>query len=328
MSQLLLSSFIYNKNNNAKGFILFNLSCYKKEKLGYDHVLKEDCMRPEIVCDVRSKVGECPLWHPLENRLYWIDILEGIVYRYDPKTDVVEKAFQGGIIGGYTIQEDGSLLLFMERGAVKLWKNKKLITLIEEVSALKGTRFNDVIADPVGRVFCGTMPDKRGEAYLYRLDINGALTLILSNVGLSNGMGFTPDKKQMYFTDSKKGEIYIFNYNVEDGSLSNRRLFLKVEEEGIEPDGLTVDAEGYIWSARWNGSCVKRFTPDGKEDLEVFFPAKKITCITFAGVDYQDIYVTSAIEDKLQEGEKNVGALFRIKQEIQGLPEHLSRICL
>lgn len=284
-------------------------------------------MKPEIVLDVKSKVGECPLWHPLEKKLYWIDILKGIVYHYNPKTGVVGEAYRGDVIGGYTIQEDGSLLLFMERGAVKLWKNNKLITLIEEFPALKDTRFNDVIADPAGRVFCGTMPDKKGEAYLYRLDLDGKLTLILNKVGLSNGMGFTPDKKQMYFTDSKKGEIYIFDYNVENGSLSNRRLFLKVEEEGIEPDGLTVDAEGYVWSARWNGSCIKRFTPDGKVDLEVFFPAKKITCITFAGVDYQDIYITSAIGDKMQEEGEKAGALFRLKPGIQGLPEHRSRIC-
>ncbi len=284
-------------------------------------------MRPEIVLNIKCKVGEGPLWHPLEKKLYWLDILEGIIYRYDPETGMVEEVYRGDIIGGYTIQEDGSLLLFMEEGAVKLWKNNKLITLIEEVPALKDTRFNDVIADPVGRVFCGTMPDKRGEAYLYRLDIDGTLTLILNGVGLSNGMGFTPDKKQMYYTDSKKREIYIFDFNVEDGSLSNRRLFLKVEEEGIEPDGLTVDAEGYVWSARWNGSCIKRFAPDGKEVLEVIFPARKITCMTFAGVDYQDIYITSATVDKMSEEETGAGALFRLNTGIQGLPEHLSRIC-
>ena len=83
-------------------------------------------MKPEIVLDIKSKVGECPLWHPLEKKLYWIDILKGIVYRYNPKTGVVEEAYRGDVIGGYTIQEDGSLLLFMERGAVKLWKNNKL----------------------------------------------------------------------------------------------------------------------------------------------------------------------------------------------------------
>ena len=103
--------------------------------------------------------------------------------------------------------------------------------------------------------------------------------------------------------------------------------FLKVEEKEIEPDGLTVDAEGYVWSAFWNGNCIKRFTPDGKEVLEVIFPARKITCMTFGGIDYQDIYITSAGGDKRPEEGTGAGSLFRLNTRIQGLPEHLSRIC-
>jgi D-xylonolactonase len=283
-------------------------------------------MRPEIVLDIKCKLGEGPLWHPLEKKLYWLDILEGIIYRYDPETGMVEEAYRGDIVGGYTIQEDGSLLLFMEKGVVKLWKDKKLIPLIDEFPPLNGTRFNDVIADPAGRVFCGTMPNKVGKAFLCRLDTDGMQNLIFNRAILSNGMGFTPDKKKMYYTDSKKGEIYIFDYNKEDGSLSNRRLFLKVEEKEIVPDGLTVDAEGYVWSAFWNGSCIKRFTPEGKEVLEVIFPARKITCMTFGGADYRDMYITSAGGDKRQEEGTGAGSLFRLNTGIQGLPEHLSRI--
>lgn len=285
-------------------------------------------IKPKIVHDIKSEVGECPLWNSFDKKLYWIDILSGVVYRYNPKDGKVEEAYRGDVIGGYTIQEDGSLLFFMEEGSIKLWKNNKLVTIVEKVPELKGTRFNDVIADPAGRVFCGTMPDKKGEAYLYRLDLDGRLTLILDGLGLSNGMGFTPDKKQMYFTDSKKGEIYIFDYDKENGSLSNKRLFHKVVEENIQPDGLTVDAEGYVWSAQWNGQCIKRFTPDGREDLNIFFPVKKITCMTFAGSNYQSLYITSAMESKTQRKEKKAGSLFRLDLEIKGLPEHLSRIYL
>lgn len=284
-------------------------------------------MKPKMVLDIKSELGECPLWHPFEKKLYWIDIFKGVVYRYNPENEIIEEVYRGGVIGGYTIQKDGSLLFFMEKGAIKLWKDNKLITLIDEVPALKDSRFNDVIADPAGRVFCGTMPDKKGEAYLYRLDTDGTLTLVLNGIGLSNGMGFTPEKKQMYFTDSKKGEIYVFDYNVKDGSLSNKKLFLKIEGKGIEPDGLTVDAEGYVWVAHWNGSCIKRFTLDGKEVLKIFFPSKKITCLTFGGEGYQDIYITSAIGDKMQKGCEKAGALFKLKPGIQGLPEHLSMIC-
>ncbi len=206
-------------------------------------------MKSEIVLDIKCKLGEGPLWHPMEKKLYWLDILGGIIYRYDPESGMVEEAYRGDIVGGYTIQEDGSLLLFMEEGVVKLWKDNKLITLIDKFSPLKGTRFNDVVADPAGRVFCGTMPNEGGKAFLYRLDTDGTLNLIFDWAALFNGMGFTPDKKQMYYTDSGKSEIYIFDYNVEDGSLGNRNPFLKVDEKEIVPDGLTVDAEGYVWSA-------------------------------------------------------------------------------
>ncbi|HOR43105.1 MAG TPA: SMP-30/gluconolactonase/LRE family protein, partial [Atribacterota bacterium] len=251
---------------------------------------------PVIVTDIRCHIGENPTWHPQEKKLYWLDIPIGTIYRYDPKNTMVEKIVESSsVIGGFTIQEDNSLLLFMEKGTVKIWRNNLFIDVIKEIPILKSTRFNDVIVDPAGRVFCGTMPDQNGVAYLFLLNVNGDIRLILDNVGLSNGMGFTPDKKQMYFTDSKKGEIRIFDYDKKSGSLSNERTFLKIKEQDIEPDGLTVDSEGYIWGAQWNGACVKRYSPHGKEVMKIDLPTKKITSLTFAGDNYQEIYITSAI---------------------------------
>jgi len=182
-------------------------------------------IEPMIIANIKSIIGENPIWHPLEKKLYWLDIPVGIIYRYDPKSNTVEKIVERNcVVGGFTIQEDGSFLLFMEKGAIQIWRNNTLKNVIEEIPILRNTRFNDVITDPYGRVYCGTMPDKNGIAYLFLLDTDGKLRLILDNIGLSNGMGFSPDKKKMYFTDSKKGEIYIFDYNKEDGSLSNRSI--------------------------------------------------------------------------------------------------------
>jgi len=287
-------------------------------------------IKPEIVHNIKSEVGECPLWNKFDKKLYWVDILPGIIYCYNPRNGFIEKVYDGDVIGGYTIQEDGSLLFFMEEGAIKLWRNNELITLNEKVPELKGARFNDVIADPAGRVFCGTMPDEAGNAYLFRLDTDGSLKLVLKDVRLANGLGFTPDKKQLYFTDSKKGEIYIFDYNKEDGSLSNQKVFIKVEEQGIEPDGLTVDSDGYVWSARWNGGCVKRYSPIGEEVLSVSLPTKKITSLTFAGEGYQDIYITSAIGEKGDQSKENeAGSLFYLKSSgFVGLPENNSKVCI
>lgn len=288
---------------------------------------------PVIVTNVRCSIGENPIWHPFEKELYWLDIPIGAIYGYNPENNKTKKVYEGNyVIGGFTIQEDGSLLLFMEKGAIVIWQNGKLRKVIDEIPILKDTRFNDVITDPAGRVFCGTMPDENGIAYLFRLERNGDIKLVVDNIGLSNGMGFTPDKKQMYFTDSKKGEISIFDYNQKNGTLSNRKVFIKVKEKDphVEPDGLTVDYEGYVWSAQWNGSCVKRYDTNGKEVMKIILPTEKITSLTFAGDDCKDIFITSAIgEDKeVQKKDNNAGALFNFKYGVAGLPEHLSRICI
>ena len=283
-------------------------------------------MTPQIAVDHKSVVGECPIWHPFDKKLYWIDIPEGIIFRYDPETGNHEEFYSGEVIGGFTIQEDGSLLLFLERGAVKILKDGETSTVIDEIYEELDTRFNDVIADPEGRVFCGTMPAKDHKARLYRLDTDGSITKILDGIGLSNGMGFTPDRKQMYFTDSPGGKIYLFDYDLETGKIKNQRMFVTVPESEGVPDGMTVDKEGCIWSARWDGGCLIRYKPDGKEDLRIQFPAKKISSVTFGGKDYRDIYVTTAGGDKREEEGPDAGALFYLNLDIQGVPEFLSKI--
>lgn len=283
-------------------------------------------MTPQIAVDHKSVVGECPIWHPFDKKLYWIDIPEGIIFRYDPETGNHEEFYSGEVIGGFTIQEDGSLLLFLERGAVKILKDGETSTVIDEIYEELDTRFNDVIADPEGRVFCGTMPAKDNKARLYRLDTDGSITKILDGIGISNGMGFTPDRKQMYFTDSPGGKIYLFDYDLETGKIKNQSVFVTVPESEGVPDGMTVDKEGCIWSARWDGGCLIRYKPDGKEDLRIQFPAKKVSSVTFGGKDYTDIYVTTAGGDKREEEGPDAGALFHLNLDIQGVPEFLSKI--
>src|SRR5687767_14291566 len=108
---------------------------------------------PEMVADTLCKTGEGPMWHSVEKRVYWVDIPNGQLYRYDPATDEHERFFQSGVIGGYTFQADGGILLFQERGAIRLYKNGELTTIIDEIPDEREGRFNDVIADPVGRVY-------------------------------------------------------------------------------------------------------------------------------------------------------------------------------
>lgn len=285
-------------------------------------------MQPELIADYACIVGEGPLWHPFEQRLYWTDIDTGRLFRYDPATGKHEQIYEGEKVGGFTIQADGALLLFMDRGAVNLWRNGKMTSVIEHIEEEKDSRFNDVHADPMGRVYCGTMAVGERMGRLHLLETDGALTPILDGIGCSNGMGFTRDRKGMYYTDSFKHEIYLFDYDAATGKLSNRRLFSKAQPDDGFPDGMTVDAEGCVWSARWDGSCLVRLAPDGTELQRVSFPAKKVSSITFGGPDYTDMYVTTAGGDKKDTDGEHAGALFRINLGVRGLPEFLSRVGL
>ena len=285
-------------------------------------------MEPVIVADYLCEVGEGPLWHPIEKKVYWTDIPRGRMFRLDPATGSHEQFYDGREVGGFTIQEDGALLLFMDKGAVAIWRDGRLDYVIDEIADETHTRFNDVIADPAGRVFCGTMATEQREGALYRLDHDGSIRRVLDDVGISNGIGFTPVRKQMYYTDSRDSKIYLFDYDIETGEIANRRVFVETPEaEGI-PDGMTVDSEGYVWSARWDGSALYRYSPSGVQERKVEFPAKKVSSVIFGGDDLTDMYVTTAGgQNKTEEG-YGAGALFGMNLGVKGVAEFCSRIGL
>jgi D-xylonolactonase len=285
--------------------------------------------QPELVADYECQTGENPLWHPLEKRVYWTDIPGGRLFRYDPATGYHEQCYSGASVGGFTIQADGDLLLFMERGAIAKWRDGKISSVIKEIPAERKSRFNDAIADPSGRVFCGTVALTSGTGRLYRLDTDGSLHQILGNIACTNGMGFTPDRQNMYYTDSGLRTIYIFDYDVKTGALTNQRVWLKTPEGAGVPDGLTVDAQGCVWSARWDGAALYRYTPDGIEERRIAFPARKVSSVIFGGDDVSEIYVTTALDGRTRASEgMGAGALFRLQLGIRGLPEFFSRIML
>ncbi|MCX7028957.1 MAG: SMP-30/gluconolactonase/LRE family protein [Spirochaetes bacterium] len=283
----------------------------------------------ELIADYACLTGENPLWHPMEKRLYWLDIPRGRMFRYDPATGKHEQCHQGEQVGGFTVQADGGLLMFGTHGSIRVWREGIVRTIVEEIPEELESRFNDVIADPSGRVFCGTMPKPDGSpGSLYRLDRDGTLTRLFGGIGCSNGMGFTPDRKRMYHTDSKPREVYTFAYDERTGSLADRRLFLRLPE-GSTPDGMTVDAEGFVWCAIWGGSCVIRFSPEGWEMERIELPARLCASLTFAGPDLSDLYVTCAGGDDRQTNGPGAGGLYRVRGTgHRGAPEFVSRVML
>lgn len=282
-----------------------------------------------VLADYDCHTGEGPLFHPDENAVYWTDIPNGKLFRYDLATEEHHPIEIGRQVGGFTLQTDGRLLLFLDKGSIALFREgEPLEYIVEEIPTEVETRFNDVIADPEGRVYCGTMPTKDRLGNFYRLDTDGTLTHLLSDIGCSNGMGFTPDRKQMYYTDTGARNIYRFDYDQATGALTNQITLIHVDEEGGGyPDGMTVDAEGYIWSTRWDGGCVVRYSPEGVEVDRFSFPVAKVSCALFGGENYETIFITTAGGYNREHENDLDGALFALTVPgIRGVPEFRSKV--
>lgn len=298
---------------------------------------------PRRIADTHCHTGEGPLYHPDEEAVYWLDIPAGDLYRYDPGSEAGHETGDGsyervldydGAIGGYTIQESGDLLLFCDRGTICPWNADSGLgkPIVDEIPEERDSRFNDVIADPRGRVYCGTMPTEDDGGRLYRLDTDGSLTTIETDVQIPNGLGFTPDRQGLYFTETEAQRIYHYRYDQATGELSDRETVVETSDVDGSPDGMTVDAEGHIWSAFWDGGRVTRYTPDGTEARRVEFPANKVSAITFGGEEYGTAYVTTALGPgegpagtREDEG-RGAGALFEVDSGVGGVPEFRSAV--
>jgi D-xylonolactonase len=278
-------------------------------------------------------LGEGPLWHVADRALYWLDYMRGEIYRFEPDSGAHEVVYSGPRVSGFTLQADGGLLLLIEGARVAIWREGSVEILIDGFPGSEGMHFNDATTDPRGRVFTGTVaddPDRYEDRVgtLYRIDVDTRITPIIEGIGISNGIGFSPSCDRIYTTDTLSRRIHAFDYDVHTGELANPRVFVETPPHEGGPDGLTVDCEGYVWSARWEGSAIYRYAPDGREDLRIFFPAKKITSLTFGGPGLRDLYVTSGGGDDRKAEGTLAGALFRIDANIEGRPPYLSRIGL
>jgi D-xylono/L-arabinono-1,4-lactonase len=286
----------------------------------------------EMLADYACAVGENPLWHPDERALYWTDIPAGRLYVYMPDSGTHRPCYEGRPVGGFTLEADGALLLFRDKGnVVRFREGTPEETVIASIPGLESTRFNDVIADPRGRVYAGTMSHGGGaNGQLLRIDPDGSWRVVSEGYGTPNGMGFSPDGRLFYFTDSGTRRIYTFAYDAETGELAGRRLLVETPEDEAKTigksDGMTVDAEGMLWSARWDGGHILRLDPQGRILARIPMPARKISSVAFGGDTLEDLYATSAGGGaKATEGAA-AGALFRLRPGVRGRPEFRSRM--
>ncbi len=287
-------------------------------------------MSIELWFNQHNFLGEGPIWHTQHKKLYWTDISRGQLHTYDPATEQHEKIYEDRTVGGYTIQPDGSLILFRDKGNIVQWADGKVIkTIIDEVAGEVDGRFNDVIAAPCGRVFCGTMPTDKHRGSLYRLDLDGSLHQVVTDLGISNGLGFTPDNKQMYHTDSTARQIYRYDYDQATGEISNKQVFAEIDKDLGVPDGMTVDSQGHVFSAIWGGYCVIEFDVDGKEVNRFKTSCARPSCTAWAGDDFKRMVITSfGGETGDAEFGENAGGMFTMICDVPGKAECNSRILL
>ena len=273
--------------------------------------------------NAHCELAENPLWHVQDGCLHWTDIIAGKIHRFHPESGKHEVIYCGVTVGGFTFQANGDLLLFRVKD-IALLRPGGAIEIVREFGDEGAERFNDVIADPEGRVFAGTIGRTATSGGLWRVDTDGTMTLLFRGTGCSNGMGFSPDLTKFYWTCSTRRRICEFDYDRATGRLSGERVLYQAEaDEGI-PDGMTVDRNGHIWSARWDGYAVVHHAVDGTVIGRIPFPVGKITSLSFGGPKLDQFFVTSAGGKSGSDTED--GSVYQFPAGVAGQPEFKSRI--
>jgi len=271
-----------------------------------------------VVLPTRSRLGEGPAWHPVEEALYWVDVEGRLLHRLRGDTHrswVLPRRASAPVFradGVSLTSEDGVADIDLGTGETTL-----RFALEPD---LPGNRANEARVDRRGRLWVGTMDD-RGAAptgSLYRVGLDGDVSRQVTDVAISNTLAWSLDDRTLYFADSLIQTIRAYAFDRESGEVGASRVFVDTRPSADVPDGSALDAEGCLWTAMWDGSCVVRFTPDGEVDRRVEVPASRPTCVAFGGPDLATLYVTSARMGR--RGELD-GALFAFEPGVGGLPE-------
>jgi len=279
------------------------------------------------VLDVKSLLGEGPLWDPQARVLYWVDIKRREIHRFDPASGRDEQWSTPADIGSLAVRAKGGLVVAMKTGFHFFDPGTaKFTPVFDPEHQLPGNRFNDGKPDRQGRFWAGTMDDaeRLPSGGLYRLGTNLTCKRAVDGIICSNALSWSPDNRTLYFADSCKHTIWAWDFDADAGEISNRRVFVEVPYSEGDPDGATVDAEGGVWVAHWGGWRVARYDPRGRVERVVKMPVEKPTCPMFGGSELDVVYVTSAsiqlTPDELKR-QPQAGGIFAFEPGVRGLPE-------
>ncbi|MGH1482514.1 MAG: SMP-30/gluconolactonase/LRE family protein [Geminicoccales bacterium] len=287
--------------------------------------------------DCRCSLGEGIFWDARDGHLWWVDVpMPSRLYRFDPSSGDLSTFDMNEMITSVAVRENGKGLAIASHGGFNFFdpENPRLERLLDPEPMKPFNRANDGASDPAGRFWLGTMqnniaPDGTGmeivasSGGLYRIDPDLSCHVMATDIAIANTICWSPDADVMYFTDTAVGTIFAYDFDIAAGTISNKRDFARFDRG--HPDGSTVDAEGYLWNARWDGSCVVRFAPDGSVDRVIEVPASLVTNCAFGGDGLSTLYITTAsfglgAEDL--EATPDAGNIFSIKPGVRGMPDN------
>lgn len=279
-------------------------------------------------------LAECPIWNYREKKLYWTDILEKRIWKYDPHRGTIEVEWEGDLmVGGFAFTKSNDVVLCTHKGVYLLSRqpsanHDSVPKFLFDVPMADDERFNDITTDPRGRIFAGTLTEKRKGGILYKLEQHKLPLAVIENIGTSNGMTFSLDLKHFYHTDSHARTITSYDYDIETGNIKNPLVIYQGLKENGVPDGITIDMEGYIWVACWRGAKVVRIDPNGSVVQELPIPAVQPSSVIFGGESMNELYITSACQGGVdlkrgldEQGRYLGGEVFRINLDVNGRKE-------
>jgi sugar lactone lactonase YvrE len=278
-----------------------------------------------VVSTERDQLGEGPVWDDREAVLLRVDIARGLVLTMREPGEASSVMRIDGEVSAVVLRDSGGLLLAVghELIALDARGDFRTVAIVEEDEP--ENRFNDCRCDPRGRLWAGTMNKSGtpGAAGLYRMAVGRRLELVIPDTTVSNGIGWSPRGETMYFVDSTTQRIDAFDFDLETGSITNRRTFASVDPNDGLPDGLTVDAEGGVWLCLFGGAAVRRYSADGRLDEVISLPVTNPTCPSFGGPGLETLHITTArhrLSTTQLAGEPLAGALLALEPGVAGVP--------
>jgi len=306
-------------------------------------------MNIELALDARATLAEAPFWEPRSKTLYWVDIERGELHLFSPATGVDRSIALGQMVGTVVPRRQGGAVVALHHGFALLELETETLTpLADPNQGDDDLRFNDGKCDPAGRFWAGTISLARAEgtSALFRLDpphaaadrtsspedarpttdganLHWPVHRMLDGLSNSNGLAWSLDSRTMYHIDSPTFQVTAMDFDVDSGTIDNRRVVIEVDPKLGKPDGMTIDAEGMLWIARFRGGCVQRWDPaEGKLLQQIDLPVSNVTACAFGGDELDELYVTTAragLDEQQLAAQPAAGGIYRLRPGVGGV---------